>query len=134
MKSNNMKTLIKNPNYIKARQYLNAQRYLEAEYPKFIQRALTKLDISNLDLKGELDLRNFSKLEELDCSNNFLTRLDLSGCSRLKKLNGDGNIELRILWNKVVSEQTSYLKIKKPLRSEERRVGKECRSRWSPYH
>ena len=24
--------------------------------------------------------------------------------------------------------------IKKALRSEERRVGKECRSRWSPYH
>ena len=23
---------------------------------------------------------------------------------------------------------------KKELRSEERRVGKECRSRWSPYH
>ena len=23
---------------------------------------------------------------------------------------------------------------KKPARSEERRVGKECRSRWSPYH
>ena len=23
---------------------------------------------------------------------------------------------------------------KKPVRSEERRVGKECRSRWSPYH
>ena len=22
----------------------------------------------------------------------------------------------------------------KPVRSEERRVGKECRSRWSPYH
>ena len=22
----------------------------------------------------------------------------------------------------------------KPIRSEERRVGKECRSRWSPYH
>ena len=28
-----------------------------------------------------------------------------------------------------------YSKSKKPLwRSEERRVGKECRSRWSPYH
>ena len=27
----------------------------------------------------------------------------------------------------------SYL-INKPDRSEERRVGKECRSRWSPYH
>ena len=23
---------------------------------------------------------------------------------------------------------------RKPMRSEERRVGKECRSRWSPYH
>ena len=26
------------------------------------------------------------------------------------------------------------LKTKLPKRSEERRVGKECRSRWSPYH
>src|SRR2546425_7710800 len=25
-------------------------------------------------------------------------------------------------------------KVEKPYRSEERRVGKECRSRWSPYH
>ena len=25
-------------------------------------------------------------------------------------------------------------KFKAPKRSEERRVGKECRSRWSPYH
>ena len=24
--------------------------------------------------------------------------------------------------------------IRKPIRSEERRIGKECRSRWSPYH
>ena len=28
----------------------------------------------------------------------------------------------------------SYLTIIKKNRSEERRVGKECRSRWSPYH
>ena len=27
-----------------------------------------------------------------------------------------------------------YLESIKQLRSEERRVGKECRSRWSPYH
>ena len=26
------------------------------------------------------------------------------------------------------------LAVEKELRSEERRVGKECRSRWSPYH
>ena len=24
--------------------------------------------------------------------------------------------------------------LQQPMRSEERRVGKECRSRWSPYH
>ena len=28
----------------------------------------------------------------------------------------------------------SYVDPKKAERSEERRVGKECRSRWSPYH
>ena len=27
-----------------------------------------------------------------------------------------------------------YGVLEKPFRSEERRVGKECRSRWSPYH
>ena len=29
---------------------------------------------------------------------------------------------------------TSYRVMKSVERSEERRVGKECRSRWSPYH
>ena len=33
--------------------------------------------------------------------------------------------------NNVKSGETSS---KEDLRSEERRVGKECRSRWSPYH
>src|SRR5256885_9282688 len=27
-----------------------------------------------------------------------------------------------------------YCRVEPPWRSEERRVGKECRSRWSPYH
>ena len=29
---------------------------------------------------------------------------------------------------------TYYISLQKLARSEERRVGKECRSRWSPYH
>ena len=29
---------------------------------------------------------------------------------------------------------TKKIKLNIPMRSEERRVGKECRSRWSPYH
>ena len=39
-----------------------------------------------------------------------------------------GRVEQRDLWD-------DYRKhVRKFLRSEERRVGKECRSRWSPYH
>ena len=33
-----------------------------------------------------------------------------------------------------MSKYYSINKFSKILRSEERRVGKECRSRWSPYH
>jgi len=32
------------------------------------------------------------------------------------------------------SSSNLYLAVSRPARSEERRVGKECRSRWSPYH
>ena len=32
------------------------------------------------------------------------------------------------------NELVSHSKSRTDLRSEERRVGKECRSRWSPYH
>ena len=38
-------------------------------------------------------------------------------------------------WSGDVYRQTSYTTARAiKLRSEERRVGKECRSRWSPYH
>ena len=42
----------------------------------------------------------------------------------------------RIGWSEL-EKTTEKVEIKKAetlLRSEERRVGKECRSRWSPYH
>src|SRR5690606_40276263 len=34
----------------------------------------------------------------------------------------------------IPSKFQTYLTAKKPIRSEERRVGKECRYRWSSYH
>ena len=38
-------------------------------------------------------------------------------------------------WEDMVSPtQTPEYYMRQPTRSEERRVGKECRSRWSPYH
>ena len=40
--------------------------------------------------------------------------------------------------NKALETPIQYLRtggvVKREFRSEERRVGKECRSRWSPYH
>ena len=42
-----------------------------------------------------------------------------------------GNIEKAV---QTVHELGAYWFLDKPIRSEERRVGKECRSRWSPYH
>ena len=40
----------------------------------------------------------------------------------------------RIESGKVAVTEEMKVKLLEALRSEERRVGKECRSRWSPYH
>ena len=34
----------------------------------------------------------------------------------------------------LMTKEELHAKLQKGYRSEERRVGKECRSRWSPYH
>ena len=36
--------------------------------------------------------------------------------------------------NETDTTATTHTYLRKQRRSEERRVGKECRSRWSPYH
>ena len=41
---------------------------------------------------------------------------------------------LRVLLDTDGRTSHAYRVIATPTRSEERRVGKECRSRWSPYH
>jgi len=41
-----------------------------------------------------------------------------------------------LAYTDIVARETAplYARVKGVIRSEERRVGKECRSRWSPYH
>ena len=56
--------------------------------------------------------------------------LVLSGCGAMSTAIKKRNLEVKTqmsetIWLEPASERT---------RSEERRVGKECRSRWSPYH
>ena len=50
--------------------------------------------------------------------------------AKIEKMQEMFNKDLEELKNKHLEE----LKNKQTERSEERRVGKECRSRWSPYH
>jgi Leucine-rich repeat (LRR) protein len=59
---------------------------LDRNYPKEGRNEITKLDISNKDLEGELDLGEFKNLEVLKCSNNKLTGLNVSNCEKLKEL------------------------------------------------
>ena len=56
---------------------------------------------------------------------------------KLALLEADVNFKVVKRFTKAVSERAQGEEILKSLtssRSEERRVGKECRSRWSPYH
>src|SRR5258708_10748896 len=39
-----------------------------------------------------------------------------------------------VLWKIMLDRLSIHQNLRHTLRSEERRVGKECRSRWSPYH
>ena len=55
-------------------------------------------------------------------------------CSDLSKITGE-TIDIEIIKTKGDKITTSQLyNMDSHRRSEERRVGKECRSRWSPYH
>ena len=59
--------------------------------------------------------------------------LNLSACRRLASSNEDITLENL---SSARAEESARIKVEyyNSLRSEERRVGKECRSRWSPYH
>ena len=58
------------------------------------------------------------------------------GLSALKELNASGDITLNAtaVIAKSADGALGLRQAAEQLRSEERRVGKECRSRWSPYH
>ena len=48
--------------------------------------------------------------------------------------NQPNDIKESLMGSKVKMDTATRQKCNKIIRSEERRVGKECRSRWSPYH
>ncbi|RIA79054.1 hypothetical protein C1645_841642 [Glomus cerebriforme] len=77
------------------------QTYLEQNYPKNgtcqmksehfknfgkKREEVKKLSISDRGLEGNLDLSDFTNLEEFYCPNNCLTNLNLNNCQKLKDL------------------------------------------------
>ena len=68
---------------------------------------------------------NFCKKAEIDSDNEYFFIIDEINRGNLSKIFG----ELFMLIEN--DKRGNALQL---LRSEERRVGKECRSRWSPYH
>ena len=65
------------------------------------------------------------------------TRFYHCHCERCRRATGTGhasNIMVKVDNFTWLTGETLLKRYKVPERSEERRVGKECRSRWSPYH
>jgi hypothetical protein len=49
---------------------VNAQEYLNKNYPQENRKDIKELDFHNLNLEGDLDLKDFVNLENVDVSNN----------------------------------------------------------------
>src|SRR4051812_26473473 len=66
---------------------INAQEYINQKYSTKKEREqVTELDISNKNLEENLDLRDFTNLEKLDCSYNQLTGVSLGDCKKIVAL------------------------------------------------
>ena len=80
-------------------------------------RDLTSYDELELDTLGEKKTALFVIISDTDATFNFIVSIMYSQ-----------------LFNLLCDKADDVYNGRLPIRSEERRVGKECRSRWSPYH
>jgi len=70
---------------------LGLDLFFEHEENTIKRRIIYELDIGNQDLEGMLRLKGFTNLKKLNCSNNKLTKLNLSDCPNLVELNISNN-------------------------------------------
>src|ERR1017187_4539158 len=81
--------------------------------------------------------RNFAPLKDMFFSNRrrhtrHIGEWSSDVCSSDLATERQSRQNCKIAWHSGASTERS--RVSYTLRSEERRVGKECRSRWSPYH
>src|SRR5436853_7872054 len=70
---------------------LKAQEYINKKYNLTTRKLIPTLNLDRKQLEGEVDLSDFVNLRELIISNNQLTGLKVSKCSKLEKLEADNN-------------------------------------------
>ena len=73
------------------------------------------------------DLMRVSEISNLKIEDLFLSE------NKIKIVQGKGKKDRMVLMNEELRKEL-LMHLNNRKRSEERRVGKECRSRWSPYH
>jgi len=71
---------------------VNSQKYLDKKYSKEERKNIKKLDISDKDLEGYLDLTDFVNLEELRCSDNKLTSINLNNNRKIEFIDCSDNL------------------------------------------
>ena len=67
-------------------------------------------------------------------ADNFGLKIGIEGEKEFKKALSEINQSFKVLGSEMKLVSSQFDSNDKSIRSEERRVGKECRSRWSPYH
>ena len=82
-------------------------------------------------MKIELTLEQYTKLAELVCLGNWMANAHRSPDALRDEYDEAEQLFLALSQG---AEGNTGIEHNQEHRSEERRVGKECRSRWSPYH
>ena len=89
--------------------------------------------IHNLKLAAKT--MNFLTEHKIEQYADLVSRIEEVNAENEKTADALKSVEKRLANMAVLMKHvTTYQKTKPVYRSEERRVGKECRSRWSPYH
>ena len=81
---------------------------------------------------GKLDTTNVG--EEVKLSGWMHSIRDHGGLVFIDLRDQFGFTQIVVDQKSVIFKKIENLRLESVIRSEERRVGKECRSRWSPYH
>ena len=141
--------ILTNFNQANAANFNNDLREIRAEINRdnlqVAIKKIKKIKISNENQQEKIDLLFgdiYLKINQIDKAEEFYQKTFFTSNEGIEARTFIGLAEVRLAQGKL-NDAINYAeksikinsnKIRPKIRSEERRVGKECRSRWSPYH